>query len=66
LHLQPIWEETNVLLLLLLILLLCGGGWGGYSRWGYGGGMGIVGLIVLFVILAYVMGGGPYFHHWGW
>jgi hypothetical protein len=55
-----------VLLLLLLILLLCGGGWGGYSRWGYGGGMGIVGLIVLFVILAYVMGGGPYFHHWGW
>ena len=37
----------NMLLLIIVLLLLFGGGGGyyGYSRWGPGGGVGIVGLV---------------------
>jgi hypothetical protein len=48
------------MLLLLVILLLvfgCGGGYYGYSRWGTGGGLGIVGTVVLVAVVVYLLGG---------
>ncbi len=38
-----------MLLLIIVLLLLFGGGGGyyGYSRWGRGGGLGIVGTVIL-------------------
>jgi hypothetical protein len=43
-----------MLLLLILLVLLFGGGGGyyGYSRWGTGGGLGIVGTVLLIVVYA--------------
>jgi hypothetical protein len=48
----------NVLLLIILLMLLFGGGGGyyGYSRWGYGGGLGIGGTVLLIVLLLYLFG----------
>ena len=48
----------NVLLLIILLVLLFGGGGGyyGYSRWGYGGGLGIGGTVLLIVLLLYLFG----------
>ena len=48
-----------MLLLLVLLILLFGGGGGyyGYSRWGYGGGLGIVGTVLLIVLVVYLLGG---------
>jgi hypothetical protein len=47
-----------LLLLIILIILLAGGGGGyyGYSRWGYGGGLGIVGTVLLIVLVLYLLG----------
>jgi hypothetical protein len=47
-----------MLILLLVLLLLFGGGGGyyGYSRWGTGGGLGVVGTVVLVAVLLYVLG----------
>src|ERR1700739_3350785 len=48
-----------MLLLIILLVLLFGGGGGyyGYSRWGSGGGMGVVGTVLLIVLLLYLFGG---------
>jgi len=48
-----------MLLLILILVLLFGGGGGyyGYSRWGTGGGMGIVGTVVLIALVVYLLGG---------
>jgi hypothetical protein len=48
-----------MLLLLILLVLLFGGGGGyyGYSRWGYGGGFGILGTVLLIVLVVYLLGG---------
>jgi hypothetical protein len=48
-----------MLLLIVLLVLLFGGGGGyyGYSRWGTGGGLGIVGTVVLIVVCLYLVGG---------
>lgn len=48
-----------MLLLIILLVLLFGGGGGyyGYSRWGTGGGMGIVGTVVLIALVVYLLGG---------
>jgi len=48
-----------MLLLLIVLLLLFGGGGGyyGYSRWGTGGGIGIVGTILVIALLVFVFGG---------
>ncbi len=48
-----------MLLLIIILLLLFGGGGGyyGYSRWGTGGGIGIVGTIVIIAVLVYLFGG---------
>jgi hypothetical protein len=47
-----------MLLLLIVLLLLFGGGGGyyGYSRWGTGGGLGVVGTALLIVMVLYLLG----------
>jgi hypothetical protein len=47
-----------MLILLLILLLLFGGGGGyyGYSRWGAGGGLGVVGTVVVIGLLLYFLG----------
>ena len=48
-----------MLLLIIVLLLLFGGGGGyyGYSRWGTGGGVGILGLVVIIAVVLYLFGG---------
>lgn len=48
-----------MLLLIIVLLLLFGGGGGyyGYSRWGRGGGLGIVGTVIVIALLLYRFGG---------
>ncbi|MGE5849904.1 MAG: DUF3309 domain-containing protein [Candidatus Methylomirabilota bacterium] len=48
-----------MLWLIILLVLLFGGGGGyyGYSRWGPGGGLGIVGTVLLVVVVLYLVGG---------
>lgn len=47
-----------ILILIIVLLLLFGGGGGyyGYSRWGTGGGLGIVGTVVLIALVLYLLG----------
>jgi hypothetical protein len=47
-----------MLLLIILLLLLFGGGGGyyGYSRWGRGDSLGIVGTVVLIAVVLYLVG----------
>jgi len=51
--------ETQMLLLIIILVLLFGGGGGyyGYSRWGTGGGLGIVGTVLVIVLIVYLLGG---------
>jgi hypothetical protein len=46
-----------LLIILLLLLFGAGGGYYGYSRWGTGGGLGIVGTVVLIAVVVYLLGG---------
>jgi hypothetical protein len=46
-----------LLIIVLLLLFGAGGGYYGYSRWGTGGGMGIVGTVVLIAVVVYLFGG---------
>jgi hypothetical protein len=48
-----------MLLLIIVLVLLFGGGGGyyGYSRWGRGGGMGVVGTVLVIALLIYLLGG---------
>jgi hypothetical protein len=47
-----------MLLLIIILILLFGGGGGyyGYSRWGTGGGLGIVGTVLVIALLLYFLG----------
>jgi hypothetical protein len=47
-----------MLLLIIVLLLLFGGGGGyyGYNRWGYNGGLGVVGTIVAIALILYFLG----------
>ena len=47
-----------MLLLIIILLLLFGGGGGyyGYSRWGTGGGLGIVGTVLVIALVLYMVG----------
>jgi hypothetical protein len=47
-----------MLLLIIILLLLFGGGGGyyGYSRWGAGGGLGIVGTVIVIAVVLYLVG----------
>lgn len=46
-----------LLIIVLLLLFGAGGGYYGYSRWGTGGGLGIVGTVVLIALVVYLFGG---------
>ena len=48
-----------MLLLIILLVLLFGGGGGyyGYSRWGTGGGLGIVRTVLMILLVVYLLGG---------
>jgi hypothetical protein len=48
-----------MLLLIIVLVLLFGGGGGfyGYSRWGRGGGIGVVGTVLVIALLIYLLGG---------
>jgi hypothetical protein len=48
-----------MLLLIIILVLLFGGGGGyyGYSRWGTGGGLGILGTVLLILLVVYLLGG---------
>ncbi len=48
-----------LLLIIIVLVLLFGGGGGyyGYSRWGTGGGLGIVGTVIVIAVLVWVFGG---------
>ena len=46
-----------LLLIILLVLVFGGGGYYGYSRWGTGGGLGIVGTVLLVLVVVYLFGG---------
>ena len=50
-----------MLLLIIILVLLFGGGGGyyGYSRWGTGGGLGILGTVLLVVLIMYLVGALP-------
>jgi len=54
-------EEALMFLLLLIVVLVLlfggGGGYYGYRRWGTGGGVGIVGLVVIILLFLYLFGG---------
>jgi hypothetical protein len=56
---QTTEKAIPMLLLIIVLVLLFGGGGGyyGYSRWGSGGGIGIVGTVLLVVLLLYLFGG---------
>jgi hypothetical protein len=47
-----------MLILLIVLLLVFGGGGGyyGYSRWGTGGGLGIVGTVIVIAVILYLLG----------
>jgi hypothetical protein len=47
-----------MLLLILVLLLVFGGGGGyyGYSRWGAGGGLGVVGTVLIIAVVLYMLG----------
>jgi hypothetical protein len=50
------------MLILILVLLLLFGGAGGYyghSRWGTGGGISVVGLVLIVLAVLYLGGGLP-------
>jgi hypothetical protein len=45
-----------IAVILLILLLGGGGGYYGYSRWGTGGGLGVVGTVVVIAIVLYFLG----------
>jgi hypothetical protein len=51
-------KEIHMLLLIIVLVLLFGGGGGyyGYSRWGSGGGLGILGTVLIIVLVMYLLG----------
>jgi hypothetical protein len=49
----------SLLLIVILLLVVFGGGGGyyGYSRWGTGGGLGVVGTVLLVLFIWWLLGG---------
>ena len=46
-----------ILLILVVVLFGGGGGYYGYSKWGRGGGLGIVGTVFIIALLVFLIGG---------
>ena len=55
---RKLFQGDSMLILLIILLLLFGGGGGyyGYSRWGTGGGLGVVGTVVVIALVLYFVG----------
>jgi hypothetical protein len=49
----------DLILIVLIVLLLCGGGWG-YSRYGYQGGFGLGGILLIILIIYLIAGRGKF------
>jgi hypothetical protein len=49
----------DILLIIIIVLLVGGSGWG-YTRWGYNGGFGIAGLLLVVLILYLLLGRGRF------
>ena len=45
-----------LLLVIVLLIVLFGGGFYGYNRWGYGGGLGVVGTVLVIVLILWLLG----------
>jgi hypothetical protein len=45
-----------LLVIVLLLLFGAGGGYYGYSKWGPGGGLGIVGTVLVIALILYLLG----------
>jgi len=45
-----------LLIIILALLFAGGGGYYGYSRWGTGGGLGIVGTVIVIALVLYLLG----------
>jgi hypothetical protein len=45
-----------LIIIILLLLFAGGGGYYGHSRWGTGGGLGIVGTVLLIGVILYFLG----------
>lgn len=58
-----LWSEKKIamsLILIIVILLLlfgAGGGYYGFRKWGAGGGIGIIGLVLIIILVLYLVGG---------
>jgi hypothetical protein len=48
--------QMLLLIIILVLLFAGGGGYYGFSRWGTGGGLGIVGTVLLIVLVLYLLG----------
>jgi len=45
-----------IIIIILLLLFAGGGGYYGHSRWGPGGGLGVVGTVLLIGVILYFLG----------
>jgi hypothetical protein len=57
--LQAEWRLSMGMLLLIIVLVLLfggGGGYYGYSRWGTGGGVGVVGTVLVIFLVLFLVG----------
>lgn len=45
-----------LLVIILILLMFGGGGYVGYSRWGAGGGLGVVGTLLVICLILYLLG----------
>ena len=50
-------ERMDLILIIIILVLLFGGGFG-YRRWGYGGGIGIGGILLIILIVYLLFGRG--------
>jgi hypothetical protein len=52
-------ERMDLILIILLLVLIFGGGFG-YSRWGYSGGIGIGGVLLIVLVVYLLLGRGRF------
>jgi hypothetical protein len=46
----------GLLLILVLLILALGGGGYGYNQWGYPGGLGVVGTVLIIFLVLWLLG----------
>jgi hypothetical protein len=55
-HVNFMEDLMSTLLIIVLLIVLLGGGGFGYSRWGYGGASGVLGLILVVLLVMWLLG----------